>query len=367
MDRRLFTKTALAAIAGVTATGSASNLTAAPKKIGSAKDIPTPHSDEAEEEIKVIQSRRYYKHQGKKVQGKCVSLLFFADVHLVPKHLRKIAAFYRKHKKYIDDPIHLGDSVGNFFMGNFYKFWDDFPEALNVIGNHDTYLDAKCKPIMKPVDKFNNYFKPYIAGWKVNCPENAETEGKCYWYKDYQGFLRVIGVDCMALANNEQYEWFIKTLNEAREKKLMVMIATHIPPDSDEMLPCNFTSLDYSSYGGSVPFKRYIEAVDSFISMGGTFVSWVAGHDHSDKIEYTKFSKNKQLVIVMECATDFSWWTDGVHVPNTATETCWELISVETETNVVKIARFGNNYDHYLRHKGSLCYDFKNHKLISQS
>ncbi len=368
MDRRLFAKTALAAVAGVTA-GGVSKIEAAPRKNAKEKpDSQVMASNEAEEQIKVIQSRRYYKHQGKQIQGKCASLLFFADVHLVPRHLKKIATFYRKHKKYIDDSIHLGDSVGNFFEGNFSEFWDIFPESLNVIGNHDCDLDAKTprRTQMPNIDKFKNYFQPYVKGWKVVQPADAEEKGKCYWYKDYQNFLRVIGIDCMDLNNNAQYEWFTKALAEAKEKNLMIIITTHVSPLCGEALPCNFTSLDYEATSGGMPFKRYVEAIDAFISDGGTFVSWICGHDHSDKIAYAKFSKNKQLVIILECATDFSWWTDGVHIPNTATETCWEIISVETKTNVLKIARFGNNYDHYLRHKGSLCYDFKNHKLISQ-
>ncbi len=367
MDRRIFTKTAFASVAGIVASGSTS--VAAPKKHIKQKFENVQCSDEAEEQIKVIQSRRYYKNQRAKVQGKCASLLFFADVHLVSKHLRKIAMFYRKHKKFIDDPIHLGDSVGDMFLGNFSEFWNDFPEALNIIGNHDCYIDKKRprRTEMSDIDKFKNYFAPYIDGWRVVQPSNAQANGKCYWHKDYQGFLRVIGVDCMRMADNQQFDWFIKNLADAKAKNLMVLIATHIPPNSKEVLECNFNSLDYAPHDGGIACARYISAVDSFISDGGMFVAWIAGHDHCDKMMYARGSKNKQLVVVMECATDFSWWTDAVHVQNTATETCWEIISVESHTNVLKIARFGNNYDHYLRHKGTLCYDFKNHKLISQS
>ena len=116
MDRRFFTKATLGLIAGSMAS---QPIIAAPKTNdnikGQKSESPIiPQNDEAEEQIKVIQSKRFYKHQGKNIEGKCTSLLFFADVHLVPTHLIKIRDFYNKHKKYIDDAIHLGDRVGDF-------------------------------------------------------------------------------------------------------------------------------------------------------------------------------------------------------------------------------------------------------------
>lgn len=369
MDRRFFTKATLGLIAGSMAS---QPIIATPKTNdnikGQKSESPIiPQNDEAEEQIKVIQSKRFYKHQGKNIEGKCTSLLFFADVHLVPAHLIKIRDFFNKHKKYIDDTIHLGDSVGDFYTGEF-TLWDNFPKALNVIGNHDTDAGKNRRCALTDNQKYDIYFKKYISGWKVKQPENAESEGKCYWYKDYNKDLRVIGIDCMRL-NDAQYKWFAETLDGAAKKNLKVIIVTHIPPHCNKAIECNFTSLDYlpSFKSNSDYYSKLISAVDAFISNGGTFVSWICGHNHHDSIMYTGTEKNKQLVIVMECATDFSWWTDAVHIPNTATETCWEIISVESISNVIKIARFGNNYDHYLRHKGTFCYDFKNHKVISQS
>lgn len=373
MDRRFFTKAAFGFIAGGMASKSVMADPSAEGKnsnsdISKRGTISVSRSDDAEEQIKVIQSKRFYKHQGKNIEGKCTSLLFFTDVHFVQAHLIKIRDFFNKHKKYIDDAIHLGDSVGNFYTGEF-TLWDSFPKALNIIGNHDTDAGKNKRRALTDRQKYDIYFKKYISSWKVKQPENAEAEGKCYWYKDYNRDLRVIGLDCMRL-NSAQHKWFAETLDGAAKKNLKVIILTHVPPRCDNAIECNFTSLDYPPAYKSASeghYAKLISAVDSFISGGGTFVSWICGHNHHDSIMYTGTEKNKQLVIVMECATDFSWWTDAVHVSNTATETCWEIISVESISNVIKIARFGNNYDHYLRHKGTFCYDFKNHKIIAQS
>lgn len=373
MDRRFFTKAAFGFIAGGMASKSVMADPSAEGKnsnsdISKRGTISVSRSDDAEEQIKVIQSKRFYKHQGKNIEGKCTSLLFFTDVHFVQAHLIKIRDFFNKHKKYIDDAIHLGDSVGNFYTGEF-TLWDSFPKALNIIGNHDTDAGKNKRRALTDRQKYDIYFKKYISSWKVKQPENAEAEGKCYWYKDYNRDLRVIGLDCMRL-NSVQHKWFAETLDGAAKKNLKVIILTHVPPRCDNAIECNFTSLDYPPAYKSASeghYAKLISAVDSFISGGGTFVSWICGHNHHDSIMYTGTEKNKQLVIVMECATDFSWWTDAVHVSNTATETCWEIISVESISNVIKIARFGNNYDHYLRHKGTFCYDFKNHKIIAQS
>ena len=389
MDRRKFAKTALGAIAGGALISKAN---ASPKQVEAVKPTDKPRelnpklqNDLAQEQIKVIQSKRGYRHQGKKgangknpLEGKCTSLLLFADVHLVYEHLAVIRDFYNTHKKYIDDAVHLGDTVGDFLMPPF-DFWDVFPNALNVIGNHDTDTGRTQRAVLSDRDKYDTYFKKYISSWNVVQPENAEAEGKCYWYKDYNNDVRLIGVDCMRIAkiswsskNDEesqkkQMQWFKETLADAREKNLRVVVATHISPTVKEkdIVKCNFSTLDYSSSVDGV-CNKFLPAIDEFIEAGGTFVSWICGHDHHDLVGYASNAKHKQLVFIFECATDFSWWTDANHVKNTETAGCWTLFAVESITNYVKLVRFGNNFDHYMRHKETLCYDFKNHKIISQ-
>lgn len=370
MDRRFFTKSALGMFLGGV-TGASVTKAQAAEKLNEGKDTCNYSSDIADEQIKVIQSNRFYKNQGKKEEGKCTTLLCFADIHLVVPHIRKIRDFYLTYKKYINDAIHLGDNVGAYYPDKF-ELWEEFPESLNVLGNHDVYTTRnknveywKEPNFLPDIEKYNAYFKRYIKKWKVRQPKDAEEQGKCYWYKDYNKDVRLIGIDCMNL-NETQYQWFVATLESAAKKNLKVLIATHIAPDCDKALECNFTSLDYPvpHKSGLWQIKRFALAVDSFIENGGTFVSWLCGHNHHDSMFYVAGVKHKQLAIIMECATDFSWWTDAVHVPQTATATCWELISVESMSNVIKIARFGNNYDHYMRRKDTFCYDFKNHKII---
>lgn len=369
MDRRFFAKTALGLVAGTV------GLSAAPSGSGVKKMQTNFKKDNSrfatnadEDEVKVIQSKRFYKQPSKKAQGKCTSILFFADVHLVVGNLLKIKDFAQKHKKYIDDVVHLGDAVGNVYKGNF-ALWDNYPNALNIIGNHDVY-DGSYKKILSDKSKYSIYFEKYIKSWNVVQPEDAQANGICYFYKDYNDDVRLIAIDCMN-PNNAQFDWFVKALSGARKAGLKVVIATHIPPTGDAGLDCNFNSIDYafehaSTEASGKNFTRFVDAVDEFISQGGGFVAWICGHSHHDRFMHATGTKYKQLIVVMECATDFDYWTDADHVRDTPTGTCWEIISIESVSNVLKIARFGNNFDHYLRHKGTLCYDFKNHKLISQ-
>ena len=370
MDRRFFTKSALGMVLGGVVGSSATNAQAEEKNKVNVKPCDVS-GDIANEQIKVIQSNRFYKNQGKKEEGVCTTLLCFADIHLVVPHIRKIREFYLKYKNFINDAIHLGDNVGAYYRDKF-ELWEEFPESLNVLGNHDVYTKRNKNighweeaNFLPDKEKYEVYLKRYIKKWEVSQPKDAEVEGKCYWYEDYNKDVRLICIDCMNL-NETQYQWFVATLGSAAKNNLKVLIATHIAPNCDKMLECNFTSLDYP-----VPYKsearqinRFTQAVDAFIENGGTFVSWICGHSHHDSIFYVSGVKHKQLVIIMECATDFSWWTDAVHVSGTASATCWELISVESISNVIKIARFGNNYDHYMRRKDTFCYDFKNHKII---
>ena len=387
MDRRKFAKTAFTAIAGGAL---ASTANAKPEQVEAVKPTNKPRelnpnlqNDLAGEQIRVIQSKRGYRHQGKKgangkypLEGKCTSLLVFADVHLVYEHLAVIRDFYNSHKKFIDDPVHLGDTVGDFLIPPF-DFWDVFPNALNVIGNHDTDTGRTQRAVLSDRDKYDTYFKKYINSWNVVQPENAEAEGKCYWYKDYNNDVRLIGIDCMRSSpgtkkpnevQQKQIDWFKATLADAIEKKLRVVVATHVAPTikTENLVECNFTSLDYRGTGSGNMLDKFVFALDDFITNGGTFVSWICGHDHHDLIGYASNAKQKQLVLLFECATNFDWWTDADHEFNTETSGCWTIFSIESLTNVIKLTRFGNNYDHYLRHKGTLCYDYKNHKIISQ-
>ena len=369
MDRRLFGKIALGFTAFASVIKSAfGQQKKRPRRRNRdvSKDIDPKLAnfapDTAQEQMKVIQAKRFLR-KGRGEEGVCTSLLFFADIHLVTEHSTKIRAFYEKYQKFIDDPIHLGDTVGAIFREPFTT-WDAFPRALNVIGNHDVYLKKMGNADMSDKCKYDTYFKKYNKAWGVVLPENAEEEGKCYWHKDYNGNVRVIGIDCMRL-DATQLAWFKKLLAEAVEKKLKVLIATHIPPNCDKVLECNFSSLDNPAWTTKLAgSKDFVKAVDEFISAGGTFVCWMCGHLHHDSIMYASDSKNKQLVITMECATQFSDHTDAQHIRETATETCWQLVAIESESDVLKIARFGNCYDHYLRRKDTFCYDLKNHKII---
>lgn len=367
MDRRIFTKTALGLVAGTVGLTQANAAnTAKQKPLASKPPSPDRFNDDAQNTIKVIQSKRGYKQPNKKADGVSTSILFFADVHFVTKHLIKIRKFAEKYRKYIDDTVHLGDSVGEAYFGKF-DLWDSYPTALNIIGNHDTY-DQKFPKTLSDKSKYDIYFKKYINSWNVVQPENAEADGKCYWYKDYNKDVRLIGIDCMN-PDDKQFAWFERTIDAARKANLKVVIASHIPPPGDEGIDCNFNSLDYGLDTNNYSIKtytRFVDAVDAFIDNGGCFVSWICGDFHHDRIMHTLNSKHKQLIIVMECATDFNYWTDADHARGTPTATCWEIISIESISHIIKIARFGNNFDHYLRHKGTLCYDFKNHKLISQ-
>lgn len=374
MDRRSFAK-ALGVVSGLFASILPASAVSKERKSRSKRPPEPVVSDEAEEQIKVIQAKRNYLNPAAKGtngkaprKGVCTSLLFFTDVHLVPENFRKIRKFYEKHQAYIDNAIHLGDSVGAKVEPPF-TMWDSFPKCLNIMGNHDSHYDyPRPKKFLTPKEKYETFFKKYVPYWNVVQPENAEEKGLCFWYKDYNKDLRVVGIDCLRV-DQEHLKWFEKVANDALEKKLKLVVITHIPPVRGEIVKCNFTSIDYTDnqkpYGGQKT-SRFAPIIDKFIDNGGTFVSWVTGHLHHDIVNYVKDTKHKQLVITLECATDFNWWTDANHVKGTSTSCAWEIISVESETNVLKIARFGNNLDHYMRHKGALCYDFKKHEIISQ-
>ena len=59
------------------------------------------------------------------------------------------------------------------------------------------------------------------------------------------------------------------------------------------------------------------------------------------------------------------FWIDGKRVEGTKTYDCFNVISVEQGTGMLKIVRIGNNYNHYLMDKTLFCYDYINKNIIS--
>lgn len=321
-------------------------------------------------------------------QHKPLCLLHFSDIHNNNvgengpdadgvSNSNRIITFFNKYKKdgstgFIDDAIHTGDSVYATAGGNFpWTDNEDIAKILNVMGNHD--LDGTTDwPYL-----YNKFFAPYVEGWGVTVPEDAATEGKCYYYKDYttNNVRLIVLMDWMWLGSNSltesyhsaQNTWFQSVLADARTQGLTVICAVHVAPEKLDLVEgCTFNSWECVGHAdaGSATPNRYADSVDAFIQAGGDFACWIGGHTHFDMVG-TLHSYSDQLCILIENASCWSYYDTDHRITGTLSQDCFNVMSIDSTLKRVNVMRIGSNFASAMQHKGAFSYDYKNKKLLN--
>ena len=324
----------------------------------------------------ILQATRQYNKYPAQLSNKLCTLSVLTDIHGCQNNLQRYMDFTNEYVSYIDDMLCLGDTIMDSWVNtmDFFNNVKGSEKILLTIGNHDT-----CDRTQNPVvwhqyagkQAYDRYFAPYIANWKVVQPENAATNGYCWYYKDYNtAKVRLIVIDCMYMfkdTEQAQLQWFTGVLTDAKEKGLSVVAAKHYPfnvvQDKDKN---TFNSLDYSSYDGNSKssMKGFLDAIETYISGGGEFICWLNGDSHYDFQGLITDYPN-QYAIAFENAGASSTWNDSVRIVGTKSQDSFNFVTFDTNTKLIKVVRVGNNSDRYLRHKNYICYDYKNKKIIT--
>ena len=310
-------------------------------------------------EAYIADIEKFENHIQQSIVGAKLSLLSFTDIHAYSRQLSAVVDFRDRHLAQIDDTIHLGDAVDGHYEDDF-SFWSNkgADTFLNVIGNHDVWKingDTATS-----IEAYNKYFSPYITRWGVIQPNGAESNGLCYYHKDYNNAIRLIVLDDSHL-NTSQLSWFVATLSDARTKGLHVVVAKHYTPHGLELLPCPFTSKFV--FSGNQVNTDYVSAVESFINDGGNFVCWLVGHTHRDYIATIEGHPN-QLCVVIETSACRNDNMDSIRVEGTKSENAFELISINPTSYTLNIVRIGSDCDMYLRRKELLCLSYKSPHIV---
>lgn len=326
--------------------------------------------------------------QGATIKDKPTTFVHFSDIHNSIMNVQNIGEFLEKYGSYIDDTIMTGDMCASRFTDYIPIYAeDDYKKILLCIGNHDVYDhngDAENHGVSyddkaywaTPQEKYNQYIKPNVSDWGVIQPNNAETNGLCYYYKDY-GKVRLVVLDAMAY-DSAQHTWLSNVLNDAKTNSLHVVIAEHFPPtetsDGDYTLfETGFSSLMTGmemwyglSYVGYNDGTRHTATnlVDEFISAGGMFVCWLCGHLHYGQVG-TLDSHPNQIFIAVETANRSAVWKDVPREWNDKSEDLFNVVSIDTVNQIIKVCRIGAEWDDHMRHRGAMCIDYANRKLIS--
>ena len=309
----------------------------------------------------------------------CFMIAHFSDIHADADNMKRVVEFCEEYDDYIDEIVCTGDMArDNAKSGDVeedYSWWGESggDKVLAVIGNHDTNVVIDGVSNWRDfgeVNTYNKYIAPYVGSWGVVQPENAATEGKCYYYKDYADYgIRLIGLDCMYYGD-AQNTWFSEVLTDANTKGYAVIVMAHGLGTGGEPLDCSFTSMTETGGmvivdSGDYTFCANVHVrIDEFIDAGGTFLCFLAGHYHDDIIGLVKDTTHPQLYIMADCAASNASSNNRAYKKGTRSQDSFNIISIDTNLKLIKMFKVGTQYDVYMRKKGVLCYNYETHQLI---
>ena len=314
--------------------------------------------------------------------------LVYADIHGSGTQLGKIKKFHEETiPNKVFDSILLGDMVQD-------KFGDDFTyitnsefgsKTLKVIGNHDVWDNSGIGSLgtLSVVDVYNKFFKPNIASWGVTQPDNAESQGKCYYYKDYP---KVYGGSAMAIRlitinefywDETQATWLGDTLNDALSKDLSVFVCMHQSVcteaeahglDARNSFRTRVSGAELypwdAGYRGSYA-KAFItrrKLIDAFKANGGKFICYLAGHSHADLCCYFDETNGKQTQLTLNTA--FPWGSTSNNRISPYASDCFTYFGVDVDLGYLYLVRVGVAEDRNLHATTVLTYDYINNTVI---
>ena len=316
-----------------------------------------------------------------------LNLIHFSDVHASKDALKKLDDFFTAYGNYIDDVIHTGDAVRTVWENGF-DFWSsaNASKFLNVIGNHDVWTwgndyNKSYTRGYSAKQSYERYVAPFASYWggAITVPD------KCYWYKDYPSSnIRLIAIDCMhwkeklILANGtestvykngdlcdngEQKTWLTNVLETARSNGLSVMCAVHYPAVR-KGIPCSFMSLNAFALGELQ--TDIIQTVQTFIDNGGSFITWLCGHNHEDLFGTITNFPDQTMIAVTDSYIGIGDPAEAnvIHLPNTYAETNANILSIDPNQKFIRLMRIGGNYDKNGRKIGSLVYNYDSKQLL---
>ena len=322
---------------------------------------------------------------GATVLTKPLILLHFSDIHSSARQLKTICAFQKKYFNRIKDSICTGDLVRENMdeddngVDRGFSYWMKCGAKKTVIavGNHDYKKAGTDYSTTTSKEVYDKFLAPYIANWGVVQPENASTEGLCYFYKDYPTEkVRLIVIDANPVPNAEknrftesQQNWLASILESARVAEYAVVIANHYPFKYPSVATRQNNNFDCLFGGGLDNYwsveERLAEIVDTFIGNGGKFVCHITGHAHRDMFSILE-GHNKQVVISISCAYNESngLGSDTYREDGTNSENCFNLLKIDTSAEMFTLMRIGADVDIRLRKRMSLTWDYGNKTLL---
>lgn len=292
-----------------------------------------------------------------------LTFVHFSDVHAVQEMWDRISEYVNHYRRFISFCIHTGDYCGGF-QEHFRDLYSGVPcvrPIINCTGNHDT-INRKHEKLPKEM-VWNKLFM-HADNWGG---QFMDIPFPTSWYRDFpESNIRLITLDpYYDIA--QQCEWLTNILHDAKENNLAVITAMHEPTGKIVINEdVSFQTLtDYAAFGFyNTNTSEFDRIIGNFIQHGGQHICHLAGHYHSDHFGFTE---NGVLNIVVECASDWAGLCDGKRMRGTRTFDCFNIVCVDVNLGLIKLIRIGDNLDYLLRSRKTLCYDYRNRKVISNS
>lgn len=324
------------------------------------------------------------------VRGGGVKVAHITDTHSDPIRWNNFVKACETIKP--DIIVHTGDVAKADLRNDITYLTENLPSIpmILALGNHDvgtghgfaaggidtaTAITTWVVPINEKYS-WNNvhpyYYYDVVSG-------SQKVRFICLYMYDYDendgtSFVDRVGV----YYTQDQIDWFIDTLKDAKSNGLSVVVAAHEP---DKVLPYEegfgkFNGLaDYSSHsykrttdspicdiietfinGGTIN-QTYVQANelapnvppivvnDTFLA-GGDFVCWLVGHRHGDYYGWIPDTHQLLITLAAGCVGIGSIYStlsikDLGQVLGTKTEDCFNFYIIKPSTHTIALIRFG--------------------------
>ena len=315
--------------------------------------------------------------------------LFFSDIHGSTTNMNRIVELANNWGSgYVHAILNGGDIATNQVTDG-YDWYNQLVDkssidVLAAAGNHDEWIDSNWNWADSSI-VYNAVIAPIVA--KVEGlvqPTDAATEGKLYYYKDYNK-VRIIVLETTAsgLSNvywdSAQNTWMQEVLEDARVNNIAVICLTHVPfGKNDGEIDKSITFNCWTGYIQDVVDDKstiqhdnlhVVDAaltnIDTFIDNGGKFICWLAGHTHQDY--FVKSVSHPKQIMFVSASANYGRGSDYIVSGDKSNPLydCMTYISIDLDKMWLKLLRIGKNIDGYMREKNVLVYDLTNQKVVT--
>ena len=301
------------------------------------------------------------------------TFLVYTDIHGSTENLNRIAEWHGNNiNSNVSDVICLGDMVVDEFDDGIAFMNNAFGNAtLKVIGNHDVLKNSQI-PGVTSKQAYDQYIAPNVASWNVTQPSDASTEGKNYYYKDYDN-VRLIVLDTY-FYTTAQDTWFASVLADSLTNNKTVIITEHEDMcTASEKQPLRndypfatkkggFDGLQFRTVGDGGNYETKRNHVDDFISAGGKFACWLIGHQHKDMCGYYNGTHGKQTSLLFTNSSIVG--SLGNKRIRGYSQDSFTYLGIDTTNGYIFVCRIGQTVDEWGHKNEHMVYDYVNGEII---